>query len=344
MKVRSALRFGRVTALFAVYMATSGAAAAQDVSLNYERLSSLEEPLATEVGDVTIALTGLLDARLAVDSVDNDDDSADVLGNFELRGSTQLSNRWRLGLAYFGQYATDVGAGSDSDDAYQGNAAASLGSVWGTALVGDVSGVVREQTRRLRGVGNGFLAFDSFLGESREHAGAYVGRFGPWVASIVVDEKGDLDVGAMFQRPIGNKDWRFTARAAEGTYPAADGSNLFDANGANVVGELIYGSTTFDMGVGYERLTSHIWDAERSYVSAGVRTKTGAMSVSLEGHYGRIEDEEEISAAFGLQYDLARGLSANLGLNHASAIVSLGEIRLVDTRSTEAALSLRYSY
>ena len=87
-----------------------------------------------------------------------------------------------------------------SDDAYEGNAAASLGSIWGTALVGDVSGVVREQTRRLRGVGNGLLAFDKFLGERMDHAGAYVGRFGPWAASIVVDEKADVDVGAMFQR------------------------------------------------------------------------------------------------------------------------------------------------
>ena len=115
-------------------------------------------------------------------------------------------------------------------------------------------------------------------------------------------------------------------------------------NGVGVVGELIHGSTAFDMGVGHERLTSHALDAERWYVSAGVRTKTGVVSVSLEGHYGRIEGEEEVSAALGLQYDLARGLSANLGLNHESARVFLGGVRLVDTRNTVAALSLRYSY
>ena len=344
MNVGKALRLRSFAALAAACMASAGAAAEQDVSLNYERLSSLEKPLAAEVGDVTIALTGLLDTRMTVGSADDDDDGADFAGNFELRASTQLPNRWRLGLTYFGQYATGASTRSDPDDAYEDNAAVSLGSAWGTALVGDVSGVVREQTRRLRGVGNGFLAFDNFLGERRERAGAYVGRFGPWVASIVVDKDGDVDAGAMFQRPAGDKDWRFTIRAAEGTYRTADGSNRFDANGVGVIGELIHGGTAFDMGVGHERLTSHALGAERWYVSAGVRTKTGVVSVSLEGHYGRIEGEEEVSAALGLQYDLARGLSANLGLNHASARVSLGGIRLVDTRYTAAALSLRYSY
>ena len=198
MNVGKALRLRSLAALAAACMASAGAAAAQDVSLNYERLSSLEEPLAAEVGDVTIALTGLLDTRLTVGSADDGDD---VVGNFELHTFTQLSNRWRLGLTYFGQYATMASARSEPGDAYEDNTAVSLGSAWGTALVGNVSGVVREQTRRLRGVGNGFLAFDNFLGERKERAGAYVGRFGPWVASTVADEDGDVDMGAMFPAP-----------------------------------------------------------------------------------------------------------------------------------------------
>ena len=312
-------------------------AAAQEISLNYERLSSLEEPIATEVGDVTIALTGLLDTRLSVRSQDTD--AADAIGNAELRASTQWPGRLRVGVAYFGQYATIEG-----DDAYEDNAAVSLGGAWGTALAGDVSGVVREQTRRLRGAGNGFLAFDDFLGERESRAGGYVGRFGPWVASAVVDADGNVDAGAMFQRPSGDKDWRFTFRAAEGRYRAADRSVRLDSEGVGVVGELVHGSTTLDAGVGLERLTSPAVEVGRWYVSAGVHTKIGVVSMSLGGHYGRIESEEEVSAAFGLQYDIARGLSANLGLNHARAKVAQSGIALVDTRDTEAVLSLRYSF
>ena len=68
------------------------------------------------------------------------------------------------------------------------------------------------------------------------------------------------------------------------------------------------------------------------------------MSLSLEGHFGRIEGEDEVSAAFGLQYDVARGLSANLGLNYAKARVMLDGVRFVDTRDSMAVLSLRYSF
>ena len=318
--------------------------AAQELSLNDERLSTLEEPLATEWGDVTIALGGLLDTRLTLGSGGGDADGADFVGNFELSASTQWSNRWRLGIEYFGQYATDGSPESERDGAYADKAALSLGGAWGTALGGDVSSVVREQTRRLRGAGNAFLAFDDFLGERTGRGVGYVGRFGPWVIGAVVDEDGGVDAGAMFQRPAGIRDVRLTLRAAGGTYLASDGSGRFDARGVGVVGELIHGSTSFDAGVGHERLALGAREADRWYVSSGVRTKTGVLSVSLEGHFGRIEGEDEVSAALGLQYDLARGLSANLGLNHASARVDLGGTGLVDTRDTEAVLSLRYSY
>ena len=317
--------------------ATAPFAAAQEISLNYERLSSIEEPIATEVGDVTIALTGLLDTRLGVRS--QGVDAADAIGNAELRASTQWPGRLRVGLAYFGQYAATEG-----DGAYEENAAMSLGGAWGTALAGDVSGVVRERTRRLRGVGNAFLAFDDFLGERESRAIGYVGRFGPWVLSAVVDTEGDTDAGAMFQRPSGDRDWRFTFRAAQGTYRAADRSVRLNAEGVSAVGELIHGSTVLDAGVGFERLTSRALEAGRWYVSAGLRRKNGVMSMSLEGHYGQVEGEEEISAALGFQYDIARGLSANLGLNYARAKVALGGIALVDTRDTEAVLSLRYAF
>ena len=43
------------------------AAYADGVSLNYERLSFLEEPLATEVGDVTLELRGTIDLPVSVD-------------------------------------------------------------------------------------------------------------------------------------------------------------------------------------------------------------------------------------------------------------------------------------
>ena len=68
------------------------------------------------------------------------------------------------------------------------------------------------------------------------------------------------------------------------------------------------------------------------------------VSLSVEGHFGRIEGRDEVSVALGLQYDLARGLSANLGLNHANAGLVPAGVRLVDTSETQAILSIRYSF
>ena len=330
--------------VLAAGIAAAGSAAAQDISLNYESLSSLEEPLAVEIGDTTFVLTGLFDASAARDAHNDDTGGGDLTANFQFDALTQLPNRWRLGLTWFGQYSTDAGPDAGSDDRYTDNMALSAGGIWGTVLGGNVAGVVREQTRRRRGAGNGILAFDDALGGLVDRGGGYVGRFGPWVASAVVDEDGDFDLGTMFQRPAGNKDYRLTVRATEGVYTAVDGSHRFDTSAVGAVGEVVYGSTSVDAGVGWERLSSSGPDADRWYVSTGARTKVGVVSASIEGHYGRIEGEEEVSVALGLQYDVARGLSVNLGLNRASAQVALDGATLVDTRESRIVLSLRYSF
>ena len=333
-----------VALAMATGIAGARSAPAQDISLNYESLSSLEEPIATEVGDVTIVLTGLVDASLIRDTGAVDDTDAGLVANFEIAGLTQLPNRWRVGVTYFGQHAAGEPSEVDREDRYTDNAAVSVGGMWGTVLGGDISGIVREQTRRARGAGNASLAFDAALGELAERGGGYTGRFGPWVVGAVADKDGNFDAGATYQRPVGDKDYRLTLRATRGVYTAADRSRRFAARAGGIVAEVIHGSTSFDAGVGLERFSSNGPDADRWYVSAGVRRKAGMVSLSLEGHFGRIEDRDEVSIAFGLQYDLARGLSANLGLSHAESRLVLDGTRFVDTRDTRGVVSLRYSF
>ena len=161
-----------------------------------------------------------------------------------------------------------------------------------------------------------------------------------------MDEEADFDVGATFRRPIDDADYRLSAHFGKGTDAVAGGSRSFDSTAVGAVGEAVYGSTTLALGLGYESLRSAGPDADRCYVSAGIRGKTGVIGWSLKGHYRRIEHQDEVvgSAALGARYDIARGLSADLGLNHAKARADAEGIRAIDIRDTNAVLSLRYSF
>ena len=324
-----------------VLITVSTPARAQDVGLNYDTLSSLEEPLAFDLGDVTVEVTGLADVPVTFD-IDSDPALADPVeigftGNFQINAETQLSNRWTLGVAYFGQYE------ADSND-YSDNVAGYVGTSWGTFIGGNVEGQVRELTRRERGAGNANLAFDSFYGGLDRWGGAYVGRFGPTIVGAVVDENGDFELGATFQRPIGLRDYRLSARFADGQFTSQDGLMTFNTKGAELVGELVYGSSTFDLGVGYEHLSSPVTNANRWFVSAGAKTKINSWSLSAEAHYGQVDGQSEKSAAVGVGYDIARGLSLNLGLNYEDADINIGGVNLKSTDEFKGIFSLRYSF
>lgn len=327
------------TASMTALLGVATAAYADGVSLNYERLSFFEEPLATEVGDVTLELRGTIDLPVSVQLEGDNREDYNFTGNFQVSAETQTANQLTLGAAYFGQYATE-----DSDDHYTDNVAGYVGGVWGTLIGGNVSGIVREETRRARGVGNAELAFDATYGTLDDLGGSYVGRYGPVVLSGTIDEDANVDVGFMFQRPLGNKDYRFTGRYSEGTYISADGSTVFDTQAVGGVAEFIYGSSTFDLGVGYEDFASTLVDVDRWYVSTGAQTKLGVTSLSLEGHYGEVEGQEEVAASFGAAYDIARGLSVNLGVNYSYAPITVNGISFNDAQETKGIVSLRYSF
>ncbi len=324
-----------------------GAAHAQDVNLNYDRLSSLEEPLAYDFEGITIAVTGLADVPVVAqfDEVTGGDDvTVEIVGNFQFTAETQLSNRWTAGVAYFGQYASSPLDGFGGADEYSDNVAGFIGTSFGTVIGGNVNQQVRELTRRRRGVGNGFLAFDDFLGGLDNWGGAYIGRFGPSVIGVTVDENGDFEVGSVFQRPIGVRDLRFAARYRQGRFTAADGITAYDTSGAGVVGEFVYGSSLFDLGGGYEMLDGPVSDFDRWFVSAGAQTQLGPLQVSAEGHYGEAAGDEEIAVALGADYAVARGLSLNLGVNHADRTIVSDGVTVVETDEVKAVGSLRFSF
>lgn len=143
-----------ICAAVCCFSAATADASQPAVSLNYESLSSLEEPLAVKLGDVTLLTTALLDFPYTID-LDGESpySGTGALALFQLSAKTQLPNRWRADLTWFAQYADDAPSVKDPQEDYADRVALSVGGSCGRVSVGNVSGAVLLQTRRLRGAG-----------------------------------------------------------------------------------------------------------------------------------------------------------------------------------------------
>lgn len=308
------------------------------INLNYETLNFFEAPLAKEIGDTTFLLRGRVDTPLSYSFENNNDLDASVEGNFQISAETQLPNRITLGAAYAGSGIENNGV--DYDD----QVAVFAGGSWGTVFGGNVSNLVFENTRRRRGASTLELEGSNTLGTLADWSGGYQGRYGPMVVSGLFDEDDNYDIGFSVQRPMGNKDYRFSARHNTGQFTAADGFTEIDTRAVSAVGEYVYGSTRYDVGIGYEELENGGDQADRWFTSAGINTKKGVWSFSAEGHYGEIDGKEEKSALIGVRYDLARGLAATAALDYQDRQITIDGVNYVNTKDTRGVIALSYGF
>jgi hypothetical protein len=118
----------------------------------------------------------------------------------------------------------------------------------------------------------------------------------------------------------------------------------FDSQAFGFVAELTYASSMFDVGLGLEQISNMHLSTDRQYLSFGAAHKIGVLTFSGEAHFGDLEGQRETSYAAGLRYDIARGMSLNLGINHSDAEADLGTITLLDEDQTQGTFSFRYSF
>ena len=323
---------------------------AERFTLNYDRLSTIEGPMALEVGDVTFTLSGSMDLE-SLTRTNDDTTMNNLFTTVELSFNTQLPNRWRVQGLVLGEASTASNPRRIIDDFdYVKRLALFVSGTWGRFLIGDLHSLVRGDTRRVTNSGDSYLYFDDFLGKLKQRNGGYRGRYGPWVISAVFDQDSDFEWGMVSQRPLGNKDFRFTLRAMKATYQHSSGADTYATLGVVSVGEMIYGSTIFDVSLGYEELEpifpqlGGATTMTRTFLSQGVLTKFGMLSASFEAYFGVLDSDKELSAAVGVQYDLARGLSANLGWNYWNTGSTFRSTKISNDRDTEVTFSLQYDF
>lgn len=315
---------------------------------SYESLNALEAPVTTDIAGFTFELRGRLDSVGSYSFENNGTPDNRFVGTHILTAEKQLPNRFTVGAQFTGRHE-DIG---DDNVDYEGRVRGFVGGSWGTLIGGNVQNVVYESTRRLRGAGNlvgrtpreQTLHGDGALGRLSDWGGGYQGRYGPTTISAIVDEDSNYDLGVRFQRPIGNKDYRLTARHNTGSVTAADGMTEFETKAVTGVAEYVYGSTRYDVSGGYEQLESGAIEADRWFTSAGVTTKLGVLSLTGEALYGETDGQPETSAVLAARYDITRGLSATAAVDYQDRQINLGGINFIDQKDTRLLAGLSYGF
>lgn len=308
----------------------------QPVNVNYNLSSAFEAPVAYDLAGTTMVLRGRIDLPVGRSFKTNETVNYNPIVNHEVSLERQLSNRITVGAVYGGSYENIPG----SDNNYADDIAVFAGGSWGTVFAGNVSDLVFEETRRARSIGITQLSGNGALGELSDLSGGYRGRFGPAIVTGVIDENTNYDIGVSFQRPIGVRDYRFTARHNQGQITAADGVTQLDTKSVSGVAEYVYGSSRFDVGAGYEKIE----EADRWFTSAGVSTKAGPWGLSAEGQYGEIEGQTETAGILTLRRDLARGLAATVALDHRDRQAVVNGTQYLDEKDTRLIAALSYGF
>ncbi|MEM7196193.1 MAG: porin [Pseudomonadota bacterium] len=306
--------------------------AQQGIRLSTDNLSFVEEPIAFEAGGFTILVNGLIDLSNTRD-LDSDEDDGVLAGVLQLSAEKQLQNALTVGATYRGE----------ENDGYDDQFAVYGRGVWGRVALGDVTEQTEILTERMDGVGNADMNLDNFYGDLEDTGLSYSGRFSAYTAVVSVDEDSNFDLGLVFERPLGNKDYRFAGRFINSEFVASDGTVL-DSNGLQFGVELIYSSVLMDAGVGFEQLKASGVRIDRRYLAAGLSYKKHRWSFSLEGLVGDVDGEDESAYSVGARYDIARGLSVNLGLNHVDSAATIDGIQLRSDDTNEFVVSLRYEF
>ena len=315
-----------------------------DSQLGYDDFSFLEKPLAVEVGAATLSARVTADQSVEYDTI-SDDDRYNSKVRADVRMDTQLPNSWQVGVRYVGNFDRLKDGGENQK--YEDDFSVTVSDEIGTLSAGNVTGEVREKTRRMHPTGNADLDNDDFLGNLDESGGFYSVRLNSYTLSVTADKEGRAEGGISYERNLGKHNVFFSGRVRTGdTSEDEDIQNVDDNTilngegktyGAAVVGSFTYGSFLMDSEAGYE-----VVDVDRGgdkndhpFASVGMTYKDRRVTLSGQGAVGAYDKKDLRSASLGARYDLVRGMSVNLGVNYT----------YVDGNDkTEAISSIRYSF
>ncbi|MGI9319050.1 MAG: hypothetical protein ACR2QW_17115 [bacterium] len=296
-------------------------------------MSFFEKPLAyqTEWGTFSIRTLGDWEYR----SEDNDNarfDTRQIVS--ELGFSTQLKNDWNVGAKYIADYS------SERRDEYLDEFRVFAQDQWGLAIAGDIATQVFDQTRRQETVGLLGIENDNFT-LPLESYGVYYQWSSPSLRLLIgLDEEANFEAGVVIDKPVGRFQYKLSLRVNQTEDEEGNAQGVKESEGIALMGQIKRGRWLIDVQLMAENVTS--LQSERDFdlitVSSGLHYQFDRLKLSLSGvSRENVLDNTERTVALGARFDLARGLSINLG-----ASVSDSEILTEDFKTYAA--SLRYEF
>lgn len=305
--------------LIVYFWATSYLMAQQPIAvpINYDNLSFVEEPLATEIGDVTVSVNGLLDQSVnyhITNPQKNNDTDFNTRALAALNAQTQLPNSWDIRAQYIANF------NYQREEDYQDEFSLGVSDEWGTVAVGNITGSIREKTRRFRPTGNAFLEnSDDFLGKLDQNGILYGVRHNMVELVSAADYKGNFEAAVQYAQPIGQSQYRTSLRFRRAEIDRnVQLSSPADTFGVAWIGGYYYASYLIDAQIGHEMIDLKYDDRNvtHNFASLGAQYKYGAYTFSADGGVGEYDSYQTRSAALGTRIDIARGTSLNFGLNY----------------------------
>ncbi len=283
--------------------------------LPYDSFSFFEAGLSREIGNATLRFNFLVDQAVIGNRPAFYQDWK-TTGQVSTSLETELSNGWNIGATYTGIFVT--GSGRDSDHLY----AVFVDAPWGRLSTGRIDALIESSVTRKNRVGNATLTAGRGLGELDETGIQFVQTVNAYQIHFAVDENLDAQAALLFAAPVGVAAHSFGLRVGTG-HLRKDNFLLATGETEGISGfyNYVLGSLSLGVEQGYQdvAIDGTVGTNTQRFASIGASYKRRRTSLSAEVGRTDFLGQTRRSAAIGLRYDIARGLSGNVGLNYSDA-------------------------
>lgn len=322
-----------ITISLACLISFIGSLPAYAGGLNSDAITFFEKPFTYEAFDGVFELN--TNVAVGYQSQNNGNSKFDTHELVTLYGFyKQLDNGTETSITYFSDYA------NERNDAYEDLIRISAKDQWGEVIVGDVSSLIFERTNRFNGdnlIPN--ISNDQFSLPLDNYGVFYQWQTPATQWMIAVDKDANIEVGTRYYKPINGVEYVLSAHANHVENDRGDAQGVNASDSIALTAQAQRGRWIVDTQLLSEKLSLLSGNSiTLKGFSGGIHYKGNRWQVSMNATERENElDDTERRIGIDAQYDVARGLSLNLGTN-------VFNTELLPNKLRSHAVSIQYQY